>query len=72
MQHTVQPELITFRTDFNVTFGIGVCFDLIFDTPLIALMEQGVRNFVFPTMWNAELPYTAGECTLYTFSVTRH
>lgn len=63
VQNTVEPELITFRTDFNVTFGIAVCFDLIFDTPMIALMKHGVRNFVFPTMWNAELPYTAGGCT---------
>lgn len=61
VQNTVEPELITFRTDFNVTFGIAVCFDLIFNTPMPALMKQGVRNFVFTTMWNAELPYTAGK-----------
>ena len=65
MQNTVKPDLITFRTDFNVTFGLGVCFDLIFDEPLIALIKQGVRNFVFPTMWNAELPYTAGKTRYY-------
>lgn len=61
VQNTIEPELATFQTDFNVTFGLGICFDIMFDRPLKALVERGVRNFAFPTQWNAELPYTGGK-----------
>lgn len=60
-QHTVKPELVTFQTDFNVTFGLGICFDLYFDLPLRQLIKSGVSNFVFPTMWYSGLPYSSGE-----------
>ena len=59
---TKEPEIVSFRTDFNVTFGIIVCFDLILDEPANALLEQGIRNFVFSTMWHNQLPYGNGEC----------
>lgn len=60
-QRTIKPELVTFRTDFNVTFGLSVCFDLYFDSPSVALVKRGVRNFAFSTMWYSGLPYGAGE-----------
>lgn len=58
---TTEPEAITFRTDFNVTFGIIVCFDLVLGNPANMLLKQGVRNFVFSTMWHNQLPYGTGE-----------
>lgn len=57
------PDLTTFRTDFNVTFGVCICFDLFFHFPANGLVERGVRNFVFPTMWFSEIPYLSGEKT---------
>lgn len=60
-QRTVKPELVTFRTDFNVTFGLSVCFDLYFDSPSVALVKRGIRNFAFSTMWYSGLPYGVGE-----------
>lgn len=61
VQSTNEPDLTTFRTDFNVTFGVCICFDLIFDYPPNGLVERGVRNFVYPTMWFSEIPYLSGE-----------
>lgn len=51
------PDIRTFTTDFNVTFGHFICFDLMFQTPALALIEQGVKNIIFPTMWFSELPF---------------
>lgn len=61
VQVTDKPDLVTFRTDFNVTFGISICFDLMFYWPPVALIERGIRNFVYPTMWFSELPYLSGK-----------
>lgn len=57
---TEEPEIVTFRTDFNVTFGVMVCFDLMLDIPGNVLVQSGIRNFVFSTMWHNQLPY--GVC----------
>ncbi|XP_055305811.1 vanin-like protein 1 [Sitodiplosis mosellana] len=57
VQQTKTPDLTTFRTDFNVTFGVCICFDLMFDEPAINLVDQGVKHFVYPTMWFSEIPY---------------
>eukprot|EP00747_Dinoflagellata_sp_TGD_P066193 gnl/TRDRNA2_/TRDRNA2_154697_c0_seq2.p1 gnl/TRDRNA2_/TRDRNA2_154697_c0~~gnl/TRDRNA2_/TRDRNA2_154697_c0_seq2.p1 ORF type:complete len:352 (-),score=77.12 gnl/TRDRNA2_/TRDRNA2_154697_c0_seq2:166-1176(-) len=35
-----------FTTSFGVTFGMFICFDIFWE-----LMEDGVRDFVFPTDW---------------------
>lgn len=58
---TYQPEIVTFETDFNVTFGHFICFDILFFTPVQELVEQGVRDFVFPTMWFSQLPFLTGN-----------
>lgn len=59
-QHTQTPDLKTFETDFNVTFGISICFDILFDEPMDNLVQKGVVNFVYPTRWYSELPYLTG------------
>lgn len=58
----MKPDLITFKTNFNVTFGVCICFDLMFAEPAVNLINQGVKHFVYPTMWFSELPYLSGEC----------
>lgn len=58
--YTKEPEIVTFRTDFNVTFGVMVCFDLMLNIPGNVLIQRGIRNFVFSTMWHNQLPY--GVC----------
>ncbi len=59
-----QPSSIeyrTFDTDFGVKFGHFVCFDLMFESPSMDLVRNGVRNIVFPTRWYSELPFITGN-----------
>lgn len=58
---TYLPEHVTFETDFNVTFGHFICFDILFYTPVQELIDQGVRDFVYPTMWFSQLPFLTGK-----------
>ena len=61
VNQTVTPELSVFETDFGVTFGQFVCFDLLFYEPAIELIKIGIKNFIFPAMWVAELPFLSCE-----------
>ncbi|EDW05984.2 uncharacterized protein Dmoj_GI16172 [Drosophila mojavensis] len=63
---TVLPEVVTFDTDFNVTFGHFICFDIAFYVPSVELVvKHGVRDFVYPTKWHSQLPfYTAVQVQL--------
>ncbi|XP_016923005.2 vanin-like protein 2 [Drosophila suzukii] len=54
---TYLPELSTFETDFGVTFGHFICFDILFYTPAHQLVDQGVTDFVYPAMWFSQLPF---------------
>lgn len=54
---TLLPDVSTFTTDFGVTFGHFICFDLAFDRPALDLIEMGVKNIIFPTMWFSEGPF---------------
>lgn len=51
------PEIVTFETDFGVTFGMFTCFDLLFAKPPLELIKRDVKNFVFPAMWTSEPPF---------------
>ncbi|KAL5279092.1 BTD.2 family protein [Megaselia abdita] len=52
-----KPDLSTFTTDFGVTFGHFICFDLNFYTPAQQLADQGITDFVYPTYWFQEFPF---------------
>lgn len=56
-----QPDITTFKTDFNVTFGVFICFDIYFEKPPMDLVNKGIRNFVFPSRWYSELPFLTGN-----------
>lgn len=59
---TEVPHLATFSTDFGVTFGHFVCFDMLFYTPARELVEQlGIRHVIVTKMFNSELPFLSGE-----------
>ncbi|XP_028172899.1 vanin-like protein 1 [Ostrinia furnacalis] len=52
------PDLGVFETDFGVTFGHYICFDLQFQVPALQLVEKlNITDVIFPTMWFSELPY---------------
>ncbi|ALC48763.1 CG32751, partial [Drosophila busckii] len=53
---TFKPETVAFDTDFNVTFGHFICFDIMFEQPTLQLLQQGVKDFVYPSMWFSQLP----------------
>jgi pantetheine hydrolase len=58
---TLTAELSTFDTDFGVTFGNIICFDVLFLDPAMRLVQMGVKNFIFPGMWTSELPFLTCE-----------
>ncbi|XP_052872684.1 vanin-like protein 1 [Anopheles cruzii] len=57
MNTTVFPEIASFETDFGVTFGHFICFDMMFNQPALDLVALRVTDFIFPTMWFSELPF---------------
>lgn len=55
---TNKPELSTFTTDFGVTFGQLICFDILYKTPTLSLLrEKKVTDIVFSSYWFSELPF---------------
>uniref|UniRef100_A0A8D8G9W1 Vanin-like protein 1 n=2 Tax=Culex pipiens TaxID=7175 RepID=A0A8D8G9W1_CULPI len=54
---TPAAEMVTFDTDFGVTFGTIICHDLIFDLPALGLIRHGITDIIFPTMWFSQLPF---------------
>ncbi|XP_063979654.1 vanin-like protein 3 [Diachasmimorpha longicaudata] len=58
MNKTSKPELSTFKTDFDVTFGQFICFDILYEAPALRLVrERKVRDILFSTHWFSELPF---------------
>lgn len=57
----LRPDVVTFTTDFGVTFGVFICFDLTFAQPVLQMIEDGIKHFVFPTYWFSETPYLTGS-----------
>lgn len=60
MDITTTPDISYFATDFNVTFGHFICFDIMFSTPALRLLELGITDIVYPTMWFGQLPFLTG------------
>lgn len=53
-----KPTMVTFDTDFGVTFGHFICFDLMFRRPALELVRTNlVTDIIFTTMWFSELPF---------------
>lgn len=52
-----KPEIATFTTDFGVTFGHLICYDLLFYTPGQVLVEQGITDILYPNYWFQEFPF---------------
>lgn len=54
---TPEPEMVSFDTDFGVTFGTFICFDILFSQPAVQLVkERHITDFVFTAAWMSELP----------------
>ncbi|KAJ0173032.1 hypothetical protein K1T71_011208 [Dendrolimus kikuchii] len=54
----LHPDLGVFTTDFGVTFGHFICFDLMFQVPAVQIVQKHrLTDVIFTTMWFSELPY---------------
>jgi len=52
------PDVSTFTTDFGVTFGHFICFDMLFYDPAVKLVrELNITDIIYPTYWFSELPF---------------
>lgn len=52
-----KPESQIFTTDFGVTFGHFICFDLMFYSPAQELVDNYITDFIYPTYWFQEFPF---------------
>ncbi|XP_036347918.1 vanin-like protein 1 [Rhagoletis pomonella] len=53
-----QPQIATFTTDFGVTFGHFICFDMLYWAPAAVLVKElGITDIIYPTYWFDELPF---------------
>ena len=50
-------EVVTFKVSFGVTFGIFTCYDILFCDPPFELIQENVKNIIFPTYWGNEFPF---------------
>ncbi|XP_015435413.1 PREDICTED: vanin-like protein 2 [Dufourea novaeangliae] len=63
------PEVVTFNTDFNVTFGTFTCFDILFYVPALNLTRtNGITNIVYTTAWFSEAPFLTAVQTQFGWS----
>lgn len=63
------PEVVTFDTDFGVTFGTFICFDILFETPALNLTRlKGVTDIVYSTAWFSEGPFLTAVQTQFGWS----
>ncbi|XP_034941661.1 vanin-like protein 2 [Chelonus insularis] len=66
---TPEPEIVTFQTDFGVTFGTFICFDILFKEPGITLTRKlNITDIVYSTAWFSELPFLSAIQTQYGWS----
>ncbi|XP_054006551.1 vanin-like protein 1 [Hylaeus anthracinus] len=62
MEHRFHPadpqEVITFDTDFGVTFGTFICFDILFSVPALNLTRNlGISDVIYSAAWFSEAPF---------------
>lgn len=66
---TESPEIVTFDTDFGVTFGTFICFDILFATPALNLTrKEGVTHIVYSTAWFSEIPFLTAAQTQFAWA----
>ncbi|GAM19788.1 hypothetical protein SAMD00019534_029630, partial [Acytostelium subglobosum LB1] len=46
------PEAITFETSFGVTFGMMICFDIMYEQPQTMLLEKGIKHLSYASAWD--------------------
>ncbi|CAH0713806.1 unnamed protein product, partial [Brenthis ino] len=55
---TLTPDLGIFTTDFGITFGHFICFDIMYQVPAVqVVLKYNVTDVIFTTKWYSEMPY---------------
>ena len=44
-------DVTVFTSHFGVKFGIIICHEMNFASPLRSMISNGVRDIIFPTQW---------------------
>lgn len=59
---TPGSEPVTFKTDFGVTFGMFICFDILFKNSSVDVLKNpNVTDIIYSTAWFSETPYLSGK-----------
>jgi len=61
-------EAVSFMSDFGVRFGIFICFDMMYTEPISQLLQEGVRDILFPSWWVNGVPTTDAVAAQQAFS----
>lgn len=72
MNVTEKPEIATFQTDFGVTFGHFICFDILFKSPALDIVHKNVSHILFPSMWYSETPFLTSTQTQQGFAMSNN
>ena len=62
------PVPTTFTTTFGVTFGLFVCFDILYPHPAGDLVKAGITDFIFASWWVNPAPSTNAMIQQQAFS----
>ncbi|RZF47487.1 hypothetical protein LSTR_LSTR007414 [Laodelphax striatellus] len=55
---TIFPIYSVFKTDFGATFGMFICFDILFAQPAeVIVSKYKVTDILYSTAWFSELPF---------------
>ncbi|KAK5638817.1 hypothetical protein RI129_013112 [Pyrocoelia pectoralis] len=58
MTRPKKADISIFRTDFNETFAMFICFDILFRQPSLDLVNKyHVKSILYSSMWFSELPF---------------
>lgn len=57
LNSTLVPDVSTFLTDFDVTFGHLSGLDILFESPAAELIALNVSNFVYTVRMRSEIPF---------------
>ena len=58
---TDEPDVSYFKTDFGLTIGVFICFDINYKYPAEHLKELGIDTVAFSSAWYDELPFLTGK-----------
>ena len=49
-------EVVTFKVSFGIIFGIFTCIDIGYCDPPFKLIQENIKNIVYPTFWPNQYP----------------